>query len=172
MVSLLCAGKACLGGASGAATECLANSEPNADQTACVCNAGSTGADNEACALCPAGSKCAGLPSPSPNSNSHGARPDHRIITMIKWFRTSRLSEVPLNRRRRGAGGVRRQLRAVRRQVGVRVQGGLPRAEQRHVRSVPYRPPLHRRRQPRRLPPGRALYRSWEELRVRGRLGG
>ena len=27
-----------------------------------------------------------------PNSNSHGARPVHLIITMIKWFRTSRLS--------------------------------------------------------------------------------
>ena len=26
------------------------------------------------------------------NSNSHGARPVHRIITMIKWIRTSRLS--------------------------------------------------------------------------------
>jgi len=26
------------------------------------------------------------------NSNSHGARPVHRIITMIKWFRNSRLS--------------------------------------------------------------------------------
>jgi len=26
------------------------------------------------------------------NSNSHGARPDHLIITMIKWIRTSRLS--------------------------------------------------------------------------------
>jgi len=26
------------------------------------------------------------------NSNSHGARPVHLIITMIKWFRTSRLS--------------------------------------------------------------------------------
>jgi len=26
------------------------------------------------------------------DSNSHGARPDHLIITMIKWIRTSRLS--------------------------------------------------------------------------------
>ena len=26
------------------------------------------------------------------NSNSHGARPVHLIITMIKWFRSSRLS--------------------------------------------------------------------------------
>jgi len=26
------------------------------------------------------------------NSNSHGARPVHLIITMSKWFRTSRLS--------------------------------------------------------------------------------
>ena len=26
------------------------------------------------------------------NSNSHGARPVHRIIMMIKWIRTSRLS--------------------------------------------------------------------------------
>ena len=26
------------------------------------------------------------------NSNSHGARPVHLIITMIKWTRTSRLS--------------------------------------------------------------------------------
>ena len=26
------------------------------------------------------------------NSNSHGARPDHLITTMIKWIRTSRLS--------------------------------------------------------------------------------
>ena len=26
------------------------------------------------------------------NSNCHGARPVHLIITMIKWFRTSRLS--------------------------------------------------------------------------------
>ena len=26
------------------------------------------------------------------NSNSHGARTVHLIITMIKWFRTSRLS--------------------------------------------------------------------------------
>jgi len=26
------------------------------------------------------------------NSNSHGARPVHQIITMIKWIRTSRLS--------------------------------------------------------------------------------
>ena len=26
------------------------------------------------------------------NSNSHGARPVHLIITMIKWLRTSRLS--------------------------------------------------------------------------------
>jgi len=26
------------------------------------------------------------------NSNSHGARPDHLIITIIKWIRTSRLS--------------------------------------------------------------------------------
>ena len=26
------------------------------------------------------------------NSNSHGARPVHLIITMMKWFRTSRLS--------------------------------------------------------------------------------
>jgi len=25
------------------------------------------------------------------NSNSHGARPVHQIITMIKWIRTSRL---------------------------------------------------------------------------------
>ena len=25
------------------------------------------------------------------NSNSHGARPVHLIITMIKWIRTSRL---------------------------------------------------------------------------------
>jgi len=29
---------------------------------------------------------------PTGNSNSHGARPVHLIITMIKWFRTSRLS--------------------------------------------------------------------------------
>ena len=28
------------------------------------------------------------------NSNSHGARPVHLIITMIKWTRTSRLSIV------------------------------------------------------------------------------
>jgi len=26
------------------------------------------------------------------NSNSYGARPVHLVITMIKWFRTSRLS--------------------------------------------------------------------------------
>jgi len=26
------------------------------------------------------------------NSNSHGARPVHQIISMIKWVRTSRLS--------------------------------------------------------------------------------
>ena len=26
------------------------------------------------------------------NSNSHGARPVHLIITIIKWFRTSKLS--------------------------------------------------------------------------------
>ena len=26
------------------------------------------------------------------NSNSHGARPVHLMITMIKWIRTSRLS--------------------------------------------------------------------------------
>ena len=26
------------------------------------------------------------------NSNSHGARPIHLIMTMIKWFRTSELS--------------------------------------------------------------------------------
>ena len=26
------------------------------------------------------------------NSNSHGARPVHQIISMIKWIRTSRLS--------------------------------------------------------------------------------
>ena len=26
------------------------------------------------------------------NSNSHGARPVHQIITMIKWIRTSKLS--------------------------------------------------------------------------------
>ena len=26
------------------------------------------------------------------DSNSHGARPAHRIITMIQWIRTSRLS--------------------------------------------------------------------------------
>ena len=26
------------------------------------------------------------------NSNPHGARPVHRIITMIKWIRTSRFS--------------------------------------------------------------------------------
>ena len=26
------------------------------------------------------------------HSNSYGARPDHLIITMIKWIRTSRLS--------------------------------------------------------------------------------
>ena len=26
------------------------------------------------------------------NSNSHGARPVHLIITVIKWFRSSRLS--------------------------------------------------------------------------------
>ena len=26
------------------------------------------------------------------NSDSHGARPEHLIITMIKWIRTSRLS--------------------------------------------------------------------------------
>jgi len=26
------------------------------------------------------------------NSNSHGARPDHQIISMIKWIRTSVLS--------------------------------------------------------------------------------
>ena len=29
---------------------------------------------------------------PKGNSNSHGARPVHLIITMIKWIRTSRLS--------------------------------------------------------------------------------
>jgi len=28
------------------------------------------------------------------NSNSHGARPVHLIITMIKWFRTSRGSGI------------------------------------------------------------------------------
>ena len=27
-----------------------------------------------------------------PETNSHGARPVHLISTMIKWFRTSRLS--------------------------------------------------------------------------------
>ena len=32
------------------------------------------------------------------NSNSHGARPVHLIITMIKWFRTSRLSMLSLMR--------------------------------------------------------------------------
>ena len=39
------------------------------------------------------------------NSNSHGARPVHLILTMIQWIRTSRLSikislyvEVPLSR--------------------------------------------------------------------------
>ena len=31
-----------------------------------------------------------GLPG-NGNSNSHGARPVHLIITMIKWIRTSRL---------------------------------------------------------------------------------
>jgi len=35
------------------------------------------------------------FPEPTPyngNSNSHGARPIHQIISMIKWIRTSRLS--------------------------------------------------------------------------------
>ncbi|KAJ1470959.1 hypothetical protein T484DRAFT_1845835, partial [Baffinella frigidus] len=53
-------GKVCLGGAGGAEADCLANSEPNEGQTSCVCNPGFTGADNGACATCPAGSKCAG----------------------------------------------------------------------------------------------------------------
>jgi len=35
-------------------------------------------------------------------SNSHGARPVHLIITMIKWIRTSRLS---INNSLSGAGG-------------------------------------------------------------------
>jgi len=35
------------------------------------------------------------------NANSHGARPVHLIITMIKWIRTSRVSiKVPLDRDR------------------------------------------------------------------------
>ena len=35
------------------------------------------------------------------NSNSHGARPVHYIISMIKWIRTSRLSvKNSLSRRR------------------------------------------------------------------------
>jgi len=46
------------------------------------------------------------------NSNSHGARPVHLIITMIKWIRTSRLSiRVPEGALRRGgAGGQRRHV--------------------------------------------------------------
>ena len=32
------------------------------------------------------------LREPKGNSNSHGARPVHLIITMLKWIRTSRLS--------------------------------------------------------------------------------
>ena len=38
------------------------------------------------------------------NSNSHGARPVHLIITMIKWIRTSRLSMLSLSRDSRGRG--------------------------------------------------------------------
>ena len=37
------------------------------------------------------------------NSNSHGARPVHLIITMIKWIRTSRLS-IPCCRPARARG--------------------------------------------------------------------
>jgi len=33
------------------------------------------------------------------NSNSHGARPVHLIITMIKWIGTSRLSKKTLSLR-------------------------------------------------------------------------
>jgi hypothetical protein len=32
------------------------------------------------------------LPKEKGNSDSHGARPVHQIISMIKWIRTSRLS--------------------------------------------------------------------------------
>jgi len=47
------------------------------------------------------------------NSNSHGARPDHLIITMMVWIRTSRLSiknslsgdETSRRRRRRRRRG-------------------------------------------------------------------
>ena len=42
------------------------------------------------------------------NSNSHGARPGHLIITMIKRVRTSRLSIKNRNTAGRGGGGVRR----------------------------------------------------------------
>ncbi|KAJ1482590.1 hypothetical protein T484DRAFT_1803513, partial [Baffinella frigidus] len=61
LAALSCtAGKVCVGGAGGAAAQCLADSEPNEDQTACVCNPGYSGADNAACAACPSGSICAG----------------------------------------------------------------------------------------------------------------
>jgi len=48
------------------------------------------------------------------NSNSHGARPVHLIITMITWIRTSRLSiKKSLSRRRTRARDSRnRRLRA------------------------------------------------------------
>jgi len=41
------------------------------------------------------------------NSNSHGARPVHLIITMIKWIRTSILSITTLCQIGGGASGFR-----------------------------------------------------------------
>ena len=45
-------------------------------------------------------------------SNSHGARPVHLIITMIKWIRTSRLS-IKKSLSLEGGGGTRPESRVL-----------------------------------------------------------
>jgi len=72
---------------------------------------GVTGETREARA-CPARSRAAVSRSKG-DSNSHGARPVHLIITMIKWIRTSRLStknSLSLPERPEKHGRVRREV--------------------------------------------------------------
>ena len=61
------------------------------------------------------------------NSNSHGARPVHLIITMIKWIRTSRLS---ISYRVLEVSGERKFVENDRERVGREFDGKLdPREE-------------------------------------------
>jgi len=60
------------------------------------------------------------------NSNSHGARPVHQIISMIKWIRTSRLSiKNSLSDGQPGAWGrlVGRGVKLIAEQFGVQGSG-------------------------------------------------